>query len=398
MKKIAYFSRDGLLEPLGQSQVLSYLRNLSKFYDITLVTFEKKNDLKDFSKLSNQKLECEELSIKWRIFKFKYGPKYIRHVIDIFKFTYIGFRLKFKGVQLIHCRSYIPAISALILKKLCKIDFIFDMRALWPDELVSAKSIKENSFAHKLLIFLEGLLIKNAGKVVSLTTKAKGYLVSKLDHKDLEKKISVIPTCVDLDKFNFDNSHFHFKEEFVVMSFGSFLNGWFLIDRLIDFFCYVSNQKLDAKFRLITRDDKKILEDLFLRANFDISRLEILSASPNEIYKNISDSAICVMFYANVKGKWGSCPTRFGESLASGIPIIANNGGIGDTANYIQESEAGYLLDSFSETSFSKGFNHMQKLFNSESSFKFCKEIAYKEFSLPLANDRYLKIYQELIS
>lgn len=39
-----YLTRNGLLEPLGQSQVLSYLRGLSKEHRVTLITYEKDED------------------------------------------------------------------------------------------------------------------------------------------------------------------------------------------------------------------------------------------------------------------------------------------------------------------------------------------------------------------
>ena len=45
--KIFYISYTGILEPLGESQVLSYLEKLTKDYSckIILVTFEKKKYL-----------------------------------------------------------------------------------------------------------------------------------------------------------------------------------------------------------------------------------------------------------------------------------------------------------------------------------------------------------------
>lgn len=40
-KKILYISYDGILEPLGYSQVLKYMESLSKDFEITLISFEK---------------------------------------------------------------------------------------------------------------------------------------------------------------------------------------------------------------------------------------------------------------------------------------------------------------------------------------------------------------------
>ena len=50
--KTLYITRNGMCEPLGQSQVLAYLRGLSKSYAYTLISFEKPEDLADGEELS----------------------------------------------------------------------------------------------------------------------------------------------------------------------------------------------------------------------------------------------------------------------------------------------------------------------------------------------------------
>lgn len=42
IQKVLYISYDGILEPLGQSQVLAYLKKLALGRNIYLLTFEKK--------------------------------------------------------------------------------------------------------------------------------------------------------------------------------------------------------------------------------------------------------------------------------------------------------------------------------------------------------------------
>ena len=46
-KKILYLSYDGVLEPLGSSQVLNYVLGLAKNYNFILYSFEKPYDRKD---------------------------------------------------------------------------------------------------------------------------------------------------------------------------------------------------------------------------------------------------------------------------------------------------------------------------------------------------------------
>ena len=44
---ILYVSYDGMLEPLGQSQVLAYLERLADGYEVNLLSFEKPSDTLD---------------------------------------------------------------------------------------------------------------------------------------------------------------------------------------------------------------------------------------------------------------------------------------------------------------------------------------------------------------
>ena len=51
-RRTLFLTRNGLLEPLGQSQVFAYLRGLSRDYEISLVTYEKDEDWSDCHKKS----------------------------------------------------------------------------------------------------------------------------------------------------------------------------------------------------------------------------------------------------------------------------------------------------------------------------------------------------------
>ena len=65
-RQVLYISYDGILEPLGRSQVLSYLENLSDEFSINLLTFEKKEDLQNTSELTLLEEVCRESDILWK--------------------------------------------------------------------------------------------------------------------------------------------------------------------------------------------------------------------------------------------------------------------------------------------------------------------------------------------
>ena len=62
---ILYISYDGMLEPLGQSQVLAYLERLARDYQVHLISFEKKGDETDSARLKRLRDRISAAGISW---------------------------------------------------------------------------------------------------------------------------------------------------------------------------------------------------------------------------------------------------------------------------------------------------------------------------------------------
>ncbi|MFN3592421.1 MAG: hypothetical protein ACK4TG_09555, partial [Thermaurantiacus sp.] len=71
MSGVLYLTRNGLLEPLGQSQVFAYLSRLSASYPITLISCEKPRDHEDAGAMARARAECEAAGIRWRPQRFR---------------------------------------------------------------------------------------------------------------------------------------------------------------------------------------------------------------------------------------------------------------------------------------------------------------------------------------
>jgi hypothetical protein len=127
------------MEPLGKSQILGYLKRLSSDYAVTLVTFEKPLDYSDAQKVEELNALCNVYGITWLPQKYHSRPRLFATFWDICTLIYMTSRLS-NGVKLIHCRNYIPAMCAWFVGLFTNIPFLFDMRALWIEELIEADS------------------------------------------------------------------------------------------------------------------------------------------------------------------------------------------------------------------------------------------------------------------
>ena len=88
-KSTLYLSRNGLLEPLGQSQVFAYLRGLSRDYNITLITYEKDEDWADKARLQKARTDCKDLGIMWLPQHFRQRPKIVAPAFSMIRMVWL---------------------------------------------------------------------------------------------------------------------------------------------------------------------------------------------------------------------------------------------------------------------------------------------------------------------
>ena len=109
-RNILYISFDGLLDPLGQSQIVPYVNHISKFGNLTLISLEKYFRVRSLKKINK--------SFDWVYFYFTKKYKLISKFYDFIKILiYSIYICKKKNIDIVHCRGHLPAIIAFVLKK-----------------------------------------------------------------------------------------------------------------------------------------------------------------------------------------------------------------------------------------------------------------------------------------
>ena len=83
-KQIVYSTYDGLLDPLGGSQILPYLKglNTNSQYGYTIISFEKNRDQVEFEKLKDFLISE---NIDWIPLSYTKKPPILSTIWDIFK-------------------------------------------------------------------------------------------------------------------------------------------------------------------------------------------------------------------------------------------------------------------------------------------------------------------------
>ncbi len=398
MNSVLYLTRNGLLEPLGQSQIFPYLKCLASGASITLISFEKHADLADRSANSYALFQCSEHGICWISLRFHAYPRLLAPALAILQLTFVAlwqWRRNHKP-DLIHARSYVPAAIALLLHRLTNVPFIFDMRALWPEELITARRLRRGSWLHLVLLWFERRCIKEASGVVTLTQASVNYLKATYPRDLANQQIVVIPTCVDLQRFQPPSPSA--TEQLVIGCIGTVLSGWFLIVWLRAFFEAVARFDSTARFELISRDPKEAILAAFQPARALADRLRIQSASPAEMPTILQRHTTSVMFYAGgLTSELGRSPTRMAEVLACGRPVVANPG-VGDVEQVIRQHRVGVLAAGPSPDQMDTCVTELYALLEDIDLASRCRRTAEQLFSLESGSSAYRQLYAQILA
>lgn len=394
MTPTLYLTRNGLLEPLGQSQVLAYLRGLSRDHRITLITYEKDEDRADAARMDAMQAECDRLGIRWLPQRFRARPKVIAPALSMLRMVWLLRReVKGQGARLIHARSYIPAAVAMIVSRMTGVPFIFDMRALWPEELITAGRLRRGSLLHRAIVAAERACLRRAGAVVSLTHAAVDHLTRVYPAEMARQRVAVIPTCADLDRFVPTGLR---PPRRIIGCLGTVLSGWFRLDWLASFFSIVAAGDPNVVFELTTRDDPS-----GVRAALDpderlSKRLRIAPSAPEDVHRVLQGQTASVMFYAGGQvSELGRSPTRIAEILGCGLPVVANDG-VGDVARIIRDYRVGVLAQGPDPQAMSAAWSELLALLEDPDLASRCRKAAEDVFSLEAGTASYARLYNHL--
>ncbi len=396
MNRVLYLTRNGLLEPLGQSQIWPYFRGLSKDHNITLISFEKPVDRVDDLAMQQMRKLCSNHGIRWIPLQFRSQPRPWAPALAIPQLTLVAlwqWRRRSRP-QLVHARSYVPAAIALLLHRLTGVPFIFDMRALWPEELITAGHLRRGSLLHRALLGLERRCLQEASAVVSLTQAAAAYLQQQYPIELAHQRIAVIPTCADLQRFQ--PAEQSPPASLVIGCIGTLLSGWFLIDWLRAFFEAIARADPTARFELISRDAPAAILAALHPAPSWADRLQIKSASPAEMPAIVQKHTASVMFFTGGLSKLGSSPTRMAEVLACGRPVVANPG-VGDVEQVIRQHRVGVLARGDSAAEMDVCVAELLALLRDPRLAKGCRRTAEHLFSLESGTAAYRQLYAKIL-
>lgn len=389
--KILYISYDGIGDPLGRSQVLPYIKKLTKKdIEIFLLSFEKE---------ISGKTGLNSFGINWIPLRYHKGGILMKALDAMAGIWLAALTLRKEKIRIIHCRGYFSAFIAFCLKAILPVSYIFDMRGLWVDEKVDGGSLSKGDFKYHVAKYIEKRLLLSADKIIVLTYAMKRRLAQLSYLKEKTRTIIVVATCADLESFypvkclNMPDNPL--KGGFVVSYSGS-IGTFYNFSAALDFYKILSHNMKDSRLLVMSNAPVSLIRQIILDKGIPSDKFYLDSVLHEDMPRWLNLSDVSLIFYNRKYSKEGCCPTKFGESLACGVPVIINDG-IGDCSDIVKEKNIGVVIEDFTERSYTKAIKELYGLLEDREGLRDrCRRAAEELFALDRGVEKYLEIYNSL--
>jgi glycosyltransferase involved in cell wall biosynthesis len=394
-KRVIYISYDGLGDALGASQVLPYVEGLAeRGHEFELLSFEKPGNRLAFR-------EPIAPGVRWTALRYHKTPTVPATAFDMSQGALASVLAALATrADFVHTRSYVAATLALPLVIAGRRPLLFDTRGLWPEERVDGNLWSREGKIYRSATRVEQSLFARADAITVLTNNVKDYLRQEYGHRaQIRSPITVIPTCADLDLFHPDGA----KDEEVAplvegsrtLAYVGSIGTWYMAEEMARFYLAwrAAVAPSSARFLVVTRDDPSPMRSV-LAAHGVETELVHRSAKRERVAKLLRCSEAALSFVRESLSKRASAPTKIGEYLGCGIPVIGT--AIGDARLVLAEPGAGLLIERFDDETLAESAKQLAAFAASRDRVKLTRAAAERWFSLERAIDAYDELYTQM--
>ena len=384
--KALYVSYDGVLDPLGASQIVPYVVGLARRgVAMSLISFEKHRMVRGEEGTTAARSRLAAHGVAWSPLRYHRRPRLVASLWDVVKgshaITSEAHRLR---PDVVHCRGDMAMAMARLARVPRGTLLVYDVRGLFSDERVETGSWRRGSVLDRIVRRMETDNLRRADGVVALT----GHAISELRKRRPSLPVyRVIPTCVDTLRFTARPAG---QEPKYGLVYSGSLGTWYMTEEM-------------AAFARATAD---LIPGpaLFLTPQADEGRrrgvggsAEIRSVKPAHVPAWLQRGRALFFFIKPIPSKRASCPTKFAEGLASGLPVVCNTG-IGDLDDVVEKENVGVLVESFSEAAYRDAGRRVRSLLQDPELSSRCRRLAESRYGLEMGVTGYQQLYQDLVA
>ena len=379
---ICYF---GLREPLVQTQVLPYLRELSAGgVAMSLLTFEREPfDDREW----RERLRAS--GIEWHTLRYHKRPTLPATLYDIVRGAFRAAAIARRGrIRLFHGRSHVGTAIGAFARRLTGGRLIFDFRGYLAEEYVDRGDWRAGGLLYRLTKLVERRLFREADGVVFLTRQV---------NERVDAPVEIVPCCVDAARFATGRpAELNLDDRLVYVYIGA-LGGYYLVEETAQLMAAARAADPRTFALVLTQSAPQPMIDALERAGFSSNDYRVLSVPSDEVPRYLHSADVGVSLIRRSFCRRAQSPTKFAEYLAAGLPVICS-AGIGDLDDQIEKNCVGVLLRTLDATAYAEAVQSMTELRRDPELAERCRKLACDEYDLQaVGGARYRRLYDVVL-
>jgi glycosyltransferase involved in cell wall biosynthesis len=275
------------------------------------------------------------------------------------------------------------------------VPWLYDVRGLLAQEYVDAGHWRANGWRASRVERLERRLLADADAIVTLTRAVETRLPPSPAPK------AVIPCSVDTSEFRpSDSERAAVRSELglgaaPVLVYSGSLGSWYRLDEMLDF--YVAARRRLPQLCFLVLSPQCAVAQAAAAARGLADRVVAIAVPPDAVPRHLAAADFGVCFLGRLESKVASSPTKYGEYLASGLPVVTNDW-IGD-ARLLAHEPAWLTVCENSPAEYERAAEMIDRLLaQAHLTRQAARGLAMREFSLQAAVDRYDELYRRVVS
>jgi len=372
---VTYLSMDPLTSTVGSSQVRAYVECLAlRGVDVDLVTFEHDVDPVLHSRLVS-------FGVTWRPQRFgQHGA--VGGLSRVLRAAWAV-----RGAAIVHARSDMAAAAVM----LARIDhWVWDVRSFWADQKVAIGVLRFGSPQERVFRWVERRSAFRATAVITLT----GSAIEELDRRYggvVGKKARIVTTCVDLGRFRASPMPMPMPMpiEVRVLLAGT-LNRYYDLGSMLDLVAELRRRR-PVEFIVASPEGSSWEDEL---VEVDVKRM---SATPEEMPDLVASCHVGLSICRDDAGAslLAAMPTKIGEFLASGRPVIVNPGLV-DAAELVGSHGCGVVFGASVSGRIEEAANLLERQLDDPYLPDRCRNLAEAHFDLEDGVDQLVATYHSV--
>lgn len=384
--RVVFATYDGVLAGPGRSQVVPYVRRLAdRGHAMALLSYERADLLDDREATDAVREALGDVPwtpLRWR----RSAPGDLANGLRSLRRA-----VREHDARIVHARGYVPALLARMLG----LPFVFDMRGFWPDERVDGGLWSRDGAGYRTWKRIERSLCRRARSVVVLTERARDEL-RRLGLVTAPRPVHVVPTCVDLERFRAVPEEDRPTEcrgdaaRYVILGG---IGTWYLPDAMLHLAARALARDPAARLHVLTQDEPQPILDGLAARGIVRDRVLVRAVPHEDVPRWISGARAGIALLRATWSKSASCPTKIGEMLACGVPLIVSTG-IGDVDALFRAERVGVCAAGHGPDDLDAALDALDALRGPDLAER-CRDAAARRFALSIATDAYERAYAE---